>query len=72
MNSPWWQHGLVFCVAVILVLVWIVRNIDYDNLVKWRGIVRERSWSQLALLGLTVIVLATAYLVYRIIIRLPT
>ena len=66
-----WQHALVFSGVFVFVLVWIVRHIDYDNLVKWRGIVRKRegNWTWWALGVFFVCVLVAAYSLYWVIIH---
>lgn len=66
MNSPGWERAIVFGGSVIFVLVWFVKNIDYENLVKWRNIVRKKegNWTILALGVFIVIVLVAGYCVY--------
>ncbi len=68
---PWWERVMLFLGAFVFVLVWIVRNIDYDNLVKWRGIVRrtEANWTWPAILGFLLLVGIAAYSVYWFIIH---
>lgn len=71
MNIPWWECVLVFVGAFFFVLVWVVRNINYDNLVKWRGIIRrEGNWQWWAILGLLTLVVIIAYSVYRLIVEI--
>ena len=71
MSAPWWERAVLFGGVFVFVLVWVVKNFDYDNLVKWRGIVRknEGNWTKLVLLGFFVMVLIATLSVYLFIIR---
>ncbi len=65
------EHAVIYTGAFIFVLVWVVRNIDYDNLVKWRGIVRKKegNWQWWVILLFLVLVGIAAYSVYWFIIH---
>ncbi len=66
MSSPLWERAIVFAGAFVFVLIWIVKNVDYENLVKWRNIVRKKegNWTVWALMVLILLVLVMAYCVY--------
>ncbi len=70
MNIPWWEHLIVFLGALIFVLAWVVKNIDYENLKKWRWNVWSEKWTLKAKLVLIAIIGVCTYSVYRVIIRL--
>lgn len=70
MNVPWWEHVIIFLGALIFVLVWIVKYIDYDNLKKWRWGIWKEKWTLKAKRILFTMVTILTYSVYRILIRL--
>ena len=58
------RHIIYFFGALAFVLVWIVKNIDYENLKKWRwGIVNE-NWTYPAKLLLFVVIVVCTINVY--------
>ncbi|GEM_PF-6814924 len=65
-----WERALLFIGAFVFVLVWIIRNIDYDNLVKWRGSIRkEGNWQWWIIVIFLILVGVATYSVYWFIIN---
>ena len=69
--SPWWEHLIVYIGAFVFVLVWLVKNIDYDNFLKWRNITRSNgeNWRKRWIFALLLLVGIAAYAIYWTIIK---
>ena len=69
--NHWWEHVVILFGVLIFVVVKIVAEIDYDNLVNWRHKVL-RDWTLKAKLTLVVITAVLTYSVYLAVIRISS
>lgn len=58
------RHVIFFLASLVFVLVWIAKNIDYENLKKWRWGVFNENWTWQAKSILAIIIIICTIAVY--------